>query len=319
MVQRTTDRRRGGQGLAIVVAVFALLLSGCRCGLRHRGPFDNDVVAARELNRLGIEAVHRQSLPEAHARFAAALKTNPNDVESRYQLSRVLWRQGHTDRAIEEMDEAIRQSGSNPAWTVELGQMLLSQSEFAGGLECSNRALAGCCDLPAAWRLQAEVFQATGRMDEALQAYHQALATGDDSVAVLSQIATIYRRQGRSRRALSTLQRMEDQVPVDKHPPELGFWQGLALQELGRHEDAIELFADSQHRMGDDPNLLASMAASRAKLGLDTMTASSSVQLATAEIEPQESKPYATSGVAPLGTHVEDEATGVRQAVHVVR
>lgn len=264
------------------------LVSGCRCGLKRRGPFDNDAVAARELSRLGLDAMHRDRLTEAHARFAKAVETCPDDVDCRFHLARVLWKQDQPEQAIEEMDAAIRACGGKPEWTVELGQMLLAQEEYPQALECAERALESCGELPGAWRLQGDVYQRTNRPNEALQAFHRALASGDRSAVVMSQIASIYRLQGRPRRALSTLQRLEDELPEHEHPDRLAMWQGVALQALGRHDDAVERFVSARGKLGDDAELLVLLAESQVATGqLDG--ARETIQVATA-VQPDHSR-----------------------------
>jgi tetratricopeptide (TPR) repeat protein len=225
--------------------------------------------------------MHRDRLQEAHARFAKALETCPDDVDCRRNLARVLWKQDQPELAIEEMDAAIPASGGKPDWTVELGQMLFAQQEYPQALECAERALESCQELPAAWRLQGDVYQRTNRPTDALQAYHRALASGDRSAFVMSQIASIYRAQGRPRRALSTLQRLEDELPEAEHPERLALWQGIALQSLGRHEDAIDRFVSARGELGNDPELLVLLAESQVTTGqLDG--ARETIQLASA-------------------------------------
>lgn len=122
-----------------VIVAWLVCMTGCCCGLRKRGPFDRDVVAA-ELSRLGLDAMHRNSLSEAYDRFVEAVDTCPDDTESRYHLAKVLWKQGRREEAIEKMDLAIRSAGGDASWVVELGQMLLAEQEHAGALECAQRA-----------------------------------------------------------------------------------------------------------------------------------------------------------------------------------
>lgn len=265
---------------AVCAALLASLsTAGCCCGLKRRAPFDKDVVAARELGRLGLDALHRRNLQEAHAYFAKALQTCPEDLEARAHFARVLWQKGNPERAIEEMDSVVRGSGDDPEWTVELGKMLLAEEEYAGALECASRALSRNSNLASAWRLRAEANQAMGQLLESQQAYHRALGSGDESAFVLTRIAEIYRQQGRPRRALSTLQRLEEELPAEDHPQQLAFWQGLACAALGRHEDAAERFVVAQTKLGDSPDLLFHLAEAQWKAG-QLRQAKETVQLA---------------------------------------
>lgn len=261
--------RDGGLSWAVILSGCALLVAtaGCCCGLKRRAPFDKDVVAARELARRGQDALLRDSLPEAHGYFARALKTCPDDTDARFHLAKVLWQQGQAEQAIEEMDAAVRGSGGDPVWRVELGKMLLAQEEHEGALESAARALERSPELAAAWRLQAGALQATGQSEPALQAYHRALSCGDQSAFVLMQIAELYRDQGRPRRALSTLQRLEDELPAEEHPQQLAFLQGLACSALDRHEDAVDHLTVARQQLGDQPKILFHLAAAQFSAG----------------------------------------------------
>lgn len=281
--------------LACLALGLILVCGGCLTLVR-RSPAKEDVVAARELSRLGLEALDRGRLVEAEARFKHALQKCPHDVHARHHYARALWERGQREQAIEEMDTAVRNSGGDPEWAVELGQMLLAQNELDSAEECCQRALDIDHRRPDGWALHGEISKARGDVTAAQRAYHRALSCGPADPAVLLKLAELYRIQGRPRRALSTLQRLAEETR-DAPPPQLCYLQGVALQALARHEEAIEQFTAARQQLGDQPELLLMLAESQFQAG-QIDAAQGTLQLA-AKIIPRDSR------VANLGQRIQ--------------
>lgn len=259
--------RHGRQKVRLTVAAAMLaFLSGC-CGLSRRCPSQAQASAAREQGQLALQYLHRGKLDEAEVRFAHAIENCPEDVRLRHDLSVVRREQGRIPEAIEEMKKAVSQSGGEPEWLSELATMQLSQGDLIGAWESADRAIERNPSLACAWRVRGDVFKKSSRFEDALRDYHRALAEGDESPDVLMDVAEVYGRLGRPRRALSTLQRLIDRAPVEQHPRQLSHHRALAYQALARHEEAVQDFERARELQGDNPQLLTQLAISQWELG----------------------------------------------------
>lgn len=231
--------------------------AGC-CAIAHRlGPTDDSEIAARELARLGLDAMHRGQLPEAKARFVRALDKSPKNPQARHHLAQLLWQTGDREQAILEMDSAVLHSGGDPDWTVELGRMLLEQNDPDGALRCAQVALQTSSRHTQAWQLRGDVLSRNHDLEGAKQAYHQSLTGNPTDPETLMNLAEIYRLEGKALRALAILQRLEQNsrhsAPL---PGDLYYRQALAMQALGRYDAACEMFAKARPDMPQNPELL---------------------------------------------------------------
>ena len=288
-----------GVGLLFVVA-----FTGCR-GLATRGPKATQAIAAREQGQLGLQFLQRGKLDEAEVRFAHAIENCPEDVRLRHDLAVVRREQGRMEEAIVEMQRAVGQSGGEPAWLAELATMQLSHGDLDGARQSADKAIERQPSLASAWQVRGDVFNKSGRHEDALRDYHRALSEGGDSPELLMQVADTYRMLGRPRRALSTLQRMASNFAPEDHPPQLPFARALAYQALDRHDEALPHFLIAQEQQGSQPLLLTQMAISQWQVG-SRDAARASLTLAS-QIEPQnpriialltEWQPTATARVA---------------------
>lgn len=263
MTQLVSSRKRLSPTIVLACA-WLPLAAGC-CAISRLGPTDENEVAARELARLGLEALHRGECGEAKARFTHALDKCPHNPQARHHLAELLWQQGDNQRAIQEMDLAVCHSGGDPEWTVSLGRMLLAQDARPAALECADQALRAAPELASAWLLRGDVMRAQDQPHEAQRAYHRSLSTPSVPQPVMTQsmlhLAELYRLEGRPLRALSTLQRLEESLASPDHPPaQLPYEQAIALHALGRYDAAVERFRQARQRLGDDTELLLMLA-----------------------------------------------------------
>lgn len=256
-----------------------VLCSGCR-SLPWRFPTDEKVIAAREQGRLGMDSMHAGKLAEAEARFRHAVERCPEDSKLRHDLSGVLWKRGKRKHAIAQMNTALQESGEQPQWTVELGEMLLESGKVDEALSSTEQALKQDAQLADAWKLRGDIQHHQGNLTSALHDYHRALTMRPDSTEVLMKIADVYRAQGRPRRALATLDRVCETTAPDDRPSELSYLQGLALQAIGRHDDAIEYFNLAQAQ-DNHPDILLRIAEAQIALGQFEAARSTAERFAT--------------------------------------
>ncbi len=256
----TTDWRR--RLLAYFSVLLLVVQAGCSA-MSQRAHRADKSIAAREQGQLGWQYLQRGQLNEAAARLTHAIEDCPEDVRLRHDLAIVRREQSRSEEAIAEMQIAVNQSGGEPAWLVELARMQMDKGDLAEAWASADRALERQPSLASAWQVRGDVLTRTGRHAEALTDYHRAIAEGGESPELLMQVADAYRLMGRPRRALSTLQRLADTVPMENQPREMRLAQALAYQALDRHEEALTHFDQARKIQGDQPLLLTQLAISQ--------------------------------------------------------
>jgi len=179
----------------------------------------------------------------AESLFSDALDLSQADDRAHWGLAESYWKRGETDQAIEQLENAGRLSASDPALVQRLGRMYLETDRLEEADSRSRQALQAERNSASAWALRGDCLQAAGKLDEALAAYHRALALRPDYPEVQLQAAEIYQTQQRYDRVLATLDRLQDGTGIDEAPARVDVLQGTAMQNLGRLEEAQRCFA----------------------------------------------------------------------------
>lgn len=239
---RGNSRRQWPQRCLLVWLICGSCL-GCASGWRR--PAADTAVLSRQLSLRGVDAVADERWGDAENWFRQAIETCPANEQARRQFADILWKQGRRAEALGEMEEAVRLSGGDATMMVELGRMYLDQGYPEHAERQVRRALQLQPQLAPAWALLGDVAAQQQRLDEALTHYHRALSYQPDYVAVQTATAQLYRRQGRPRRALSTLDAIAERRGPNAVPQEVLVIRGLALQELGRLDEAVETLASA--------------------------------------------------------------------------
>ncbi len=263
--------------LAGVLGGWLLVCSCFGCATLNKRRSNDDAVAAREMTRLGQSAMDSNRWREAETRFAHALELSPDDVTARRHYAHTLWQLGQRSDAVEHLSAAVEKSGGDPNWTVELGVMLLAENQLTGAMAAADQALEVDKQYAAAWILRADVLQRQGLYEEALNHYHRARSLGATDARVLSNIASIYERQGRPHRVLTTLQRLQDQIGTAEMDAGTFQRMGLALRGVGRYDEAVETLTLAHQRNPNDRELLVELANCQYRAGqLDSARSSAS-------------------------------------------
>ena len=96
---------------------------------------------AREMTFNGIDALQRGRVVEAQNLFTKAAQAAPNDQRIRAELARTHVQNGQVHQAIAEMKEAVRLSGGEAAYHVDLGQLYLQTGQLELAREQAALAL----------------------------------------------------------------------------------------------------------------------------------------------------------------------------------
>jgi tetratricopeptide (TPR) repeat protein len=182
------------------------------------------------------------------------------------------------------MKEAVRLSGGEPELVVRLGEMYLETGDLQQASRLADRVVGSGRPLPNAHRLRGDIRQRQGRLDDALADYHRALAIQPVYPEVQTAIASVYYRQDRPQRVLSTLQALAGSYPSGEEPAETLYLQGLAYKALGRQDQALRHLTRAEERGLQSADLLCNLAEARYLAG-DPVAAQATIQRAM-ELEP---------------------------------
>jgi len=251
--------------IGVFLILVCLVAPGCRT-LRCKKESDETIALTRQLAMQGKDAQQKGQWEKAESCFAEAVQRSPNDERARVGYAESLWNRGAQDLAVTHMTEAVKLSGHDPTLLVHLGQMHLALNNLPAATRIAERALASNKQMASAWALRGNVHRAAGQREEALADYHRALSAQPHYPEVQLALADIYAQQQRPDRALATLQSLADQFPPGSVPADLQFRQGLALRDLGRHQEAADAFAVAA-QVQPHPDVLYELAQARSQLG----------------------------------------------------
>jgi len=235
--------------VCFALVITAVMSSGCRA-IRRIGE-SRQSIAARRLSGQGFQAMHDGQWEIAETLFTDALDASKSDDRAHWGLAEAYWKRGETDLAVDQMEKAVRLSADDPTFVERLGRMYLEIGRLEEADKRSRSALESERDSPAAWALRGDCLKAAGEHEEALAAYHRALALQPDFPEVQLRAAEIYQTQERYDRLLATLDRLQDGVGVNNAPARVDTLQGIAMRHLGRSEEAKRCFVRASTK---DPN-----------------------------------------------------------------
>ena len=158
----------------LLIAAMLVFHSGCRA-IRRIGQ-NQDSIAARRMSRQGIQAMRDGKWATAEKLFNDALTESDSDDRAHRGLAESLWQRDDRESAIRHMEQAVRLSAGEPKLIERLGRMYLD----VGRLEDANQqcliALEANRDSAPVWALRGDCLYQQERLDDALAAYHRALA-----------------------------------------------------------------------------------------------------------------------------------------------
>jgi tetratricopeptide (TPR) repeat protein len=228
------------QSLIAMLAAAVLLPSGCRA---IRGIAKNrDSITARRMSRQGIQAMREGNWNSAEKLFNAALAASKSDDRAHRGLAESMWQRDEQEAAIKHMEQAVLLSAGEPKLMERLGRMYLEVGRFEDANQQCMIALEANRDSAAVWALRGDCLLQQDRLEDALAAYHRALALQPDYRDVQLRTAEIYRSQGRYDRLLATLDRLQESAAGEDIPYRVNILRGIAMRELSRGQEALLCF-----------------------------------------------------------------------------
>jgi tetratricopeptide (TPR) repeat protein len=240
--------------------------TGCR-SLSKRGPNTESVAACRQLTQQGMNAMERADWKRAESLLARAVSACPADADARRQYAEALWHRGATAAALAQFEESRRLTGEDVSLTVRTGELYLAMGRTDDAKRMVDESLNLDPKFALAWALRGRVAAASGQTRQALADYQRSLgyAPENDDVALL--VAETYRQLNEPDRALLALQAVADNHAAGEEPQQVMYLEGLALQALGRYEDAAQQFAQAARRDRPTAEILCHLAEAELQCG----------------------------------------------------
>jgi Flp pilus assembly protein TadD len=209
-------------------------------------PWVGGIVRARDLRR-GIPAALAAAavtvfsfLGAAGARFQAA-----NQVQSYINLAGLYQRQGDLTSAARLLGEALEKVPRNVTTLCELGRLHLSMGDLRRANEYLGLCVAANPWHPEAWLSLGQVYEASGRPAEAVQAYRKQLEILPGDVKSMRLLAEVELRTGSIGSAVERLKAIVGRRGED---PRLNLTLAVALLVAGRADEARAVLGHSAAR-----------------------------------------------------------------------
>jgi tetratricopeptide (TPR) repeat protein len=207
-----------------------------------RAPAARSLAESRQFSQQALAAMERNEWPLAEDLASRAVEACREDAEARQRWAEVLWRRGDHAQAVAELEQISGKVDDPAGLQVRIARMQLAMGQTALARETAERAVDLAPRSPAAWAVRGQVMRAGGQTSQALADYQRALSLAPDDRTVALEVAELYRELNRPQRALAALSSLAASYPPGEEPGQILYLEGLALAEMGRHEDAVESF-----------------------------------------------------------------------------
>ena len=204
--------------------------------------------------------MERGDWKRAETLLARAVDKSPIDVEARRRYAEVLSHRGATQEALAQLEEARKQSATDPALCVRAGEVYLALHDTKNAAAMADEALALDPKLASAWALRGQVAAAAGNPRQSLADYHRALGYAPHDRQIELLVAESYRQLNQPERALAALQSLAEGYSHGEEPQQVLYLQGLAQRALGRYDEAAQSLAKAIQRDRPSPEILYQLA-----------------------------------------------------------
>lgn len=230
------------------------------CGCQSLQPFAQrtreKIVSAREWANGGLEAFQCGKLDQAKTLFTRSTLQRPDDFRVRANLARTLHQSGEASEAIAQMQQAVDQSGNDPAMLIELGEMYLAVGQLSPANRQAQTALQVNHRLAAAWRLKGQVSSARGDHALALGEFQKAAGFDPDALEIQMDIASTYQAMNEPLKALAAIESLLARHPVDSQPEAAILVKADLLLALNQNSSAIAMLQRASREQSDSRAIL---------------------------------------------------------------
>lgn len=210
--------------LPLMIAAVVAFTSGCDQHNSRRTAAPLSAPAAPAVDAASPPLPPLLPVPAAGgpvATLRSVIARAPGDPAAHAQLGRVLQGQRKFAEAEQAFRTAVRLDSQNPTTLASLGASILLQNDptrFSQAAALLNKALMIEPSLPLARLALADLFQRTGRLNEALAQYRAVLAAAPDSYDAGRGMAGVLYVQNKKDAAYQAFEALARRFPGDTRP-----------------------------------------------------------------------------------------------------
>ncbi len=181
-------------------------------------------------------------IPKAIRCYQKTLEQNPNHVNSYFTLAMAYGQLGDTKRAIALYQRVIHLQPDFANAYNNLGCLLFAINDYDGALEAWNKSLIYNeteIENSLIYNNIGQVFNAQGKIQDAIKSYHQALNIKDDFPLAYTNLGKIFQQQNQHKNAVSYFEKV-----IELEPENIFAYTdcGASLLNLGRIDAAFSCF-----------------------------------------------------------------------------
>jgi tetratricopeptide (TPR) repeat protein len=239
-------------------------------------PEDKDVRIA--LGRLlttwgtdGLKQVPESRLQEAKRHLEAGLAIDPAYARTRYEYGVALRALGDVEGAVDQWNQVLRGEPEHAPSLMMLGQVQVDNKDYEKARESFRRGLNVPRDTPftlgnraAGYERLGLVCSWTGRMEEALEAFRQALDANPRLTDAYMHCARVLKQLNRGDEAIAVYRRGVFENPGAQ---ELRMRLGNELLQAQRFNEALEQLTLAARMRPEDARALSAMGYAKLRLG----------------------------------------------------
>ncbi|MCA9115687.1 MAG: tetratricopeptide repeat protein [Planctomycetaceae bacterium] len=228
---------------------FASGLTGCAWvdAFVQREP-----VESRQLAAMAAEAERTRPGAAEELLLLRGLRENPRDQDLRLQLADLLLEQDRAGEAVEQLEQVIATSSNDADARVRLARACRLTGQQTDARRHVDAALSIDPSHPQALLLQGEFAAESGRISDALEAYHHVLAVDSSNVTARLRIASLLLRSERCDQAAPLLRSVCASDCVTGEESAQARWLlGLAYGHEQRWTDAVHVLSSAIIERGE--------------------------------------------------------------------
>jgi tetratricopeptide (TPR) repeat protein len=182
---------------------------------------------------------------EAEAPLRRAADLAPDLAQTRRDLGWVLGKLGRYKEAVASLERAAALDADDPTVHFALAVTLYLAKDLAGSEAGFRRALALAPTYAAAWHELGAVLRSSGRFDEALMCFNQALELDPDRPEIYRSLAATGQPASDEAQLLRLRAVLRNPKVSVSDRISAGFALGMLLDNAGRYDEAFPCFADA--------------------------------------------------------------------------
>ncbi|HVW01872.1 MAG TPA: tetratricopeptide repeat protein [Planctomycetaceae bacterium] len=226
------------QFAAFAVAV-GLTLGSMGCAWRRTSPTESSAQAHRLVNE-ALAAEDAGDQKKAENLLWQALKLNPENPETRWEMAKLMLSQDRDDAAAIHLRKLCEAHPDDARGYVQLARMMYNQHRYGDADRMITFTLERDPQCVEAMVLRGELDEVWGRDERAFETYHRVLLADPENVDARLRIAGIQIRRGKAGLAAPLL-RGAQQLPAitPDQSKEVQWLLGLAYGQAGRWSESV--------------------------------------------------------------------------------